>query len=65
MSDIFGEKFFFFYMLDCLDTLWVKNFNEIALSHTVKELAKILRFAVFAKNSKWPPFLARNFFFDT
>ena len=36
-----------------LDTLSVENFNEIALSRTVKE---ILCFAIFGKNSKWPPF---------
>ena len=51
MAAFFARKFFFWY-LDFFDTLWVKNFDEIALSRTVKELAKILRFAVFAKNSK-------------
>ena len=35
-----------------LDTLWVENFDEIALSHTVKEIEAILCFAIFGKNSK-------------
>ena len=34
------------------DTLWAKNFNEIALSRTVKEIQAILCFAIFGKNSK-------------
>ena len=49
-----------------LDTLWVENFDEIALSHTVKEIEAILCFAIFGKNSKkskWPPFLGRGKFF--
>ena len=36
----------------CLDILWVENFNEIALSHTVKEIEANLCFAIFGKNSK-------------
>ena len=32
-----------------LDTLWVENFDEIALSHTVKEIEANLCFAIFAK----------------
>ena len=36
----------------CLDTLWVENFDEIALSHTVKEIEANLCFAIFGKNSK-------------
>ena len=40
-----------------LDTLWVKNFEEIALSRTVKEIEANLCFAIFGENSKWPPFL--------
>ena len=51
MAAILGEKFFLD-ILEFLDTLWVENFDEIALSCIVKELAKILCFAVFAKNSK-------------
>ena len=40
-----------------LDTLEVENFDEITLSLTVKEIAYILRFCIFGKNSKWPPIL--------
>ena len=36
--------------LHSLDTLWVENFDEIALSRTVKEID--LCFAIFGKNSK-------------
>ena len=32
--------------------LWVENFDEIALSRTVKEIEAILCFAIFGKNSK-------------
>ena len=32
--------------------LWVENFGEIALSHTVKEIEGNLCFAIFGKNSK-------------
>ena len=35
-----------------LDTLWVENFDEIALSCTVKEIEAHLCFAIFGKNSK-------------
>ena len=35
-----------------LDTLWVKNFDEIAVSRTVKEIEANLCFAIFGKNSK-------------
>ena len=38
--------------LHCLDTLWVENFDEIALSRTVKEIEANLCFAIFGKNSK-------------
>ena len=31
---------------------WVENFDEITLSRTVKEIAAILCFAIFGKNSK-------------
>ena len=40
-----------------------KNFDEIALSGTVKEIEANLCFAIFGKNSKWPPFLGRGKFF--
>ena len=33
-------------------TLWVENFDEIALSRTVKEIEANLCFAIFGKNSK-------------
>ena len=46
-----------------LDTLGVENFDETALSHTVKEIEANLCFAIFGKNSKWPPFLGRGIFF--
>ena len=39
-------------LVDDLDTCWVENFDEIALSRSVKEIAKFLCFAFFAKNSK-------------
>ena len=32
--------------------LWVENFDEIALSRTVKEIEANLCFAIFGKNSK-------------
>ena len=35
-----------------LDTPWVENFAEIALSRTVKEIEANLCFAIFGKNSK-------------
>ena len=35
-----------------LDTLWVENFDKIALSRTVKEIEAILCFAILGKNSK-------------
>ena len=35
-----------------LKHLWVENFDEIALSRTVKEIEGNLCFAIFGKNSK-------------
>ena len=35
-----------------LNTLWVENFDEITLSHTVKDIEANLCFAIFGKNSK-------------
>ena len=54
MATIFGEGKIFWKLprVHSLDTLWVKNFDEIALSHTVKEIEAILCFAIFGKNSK-------------
>ena len=45
------------------DTLCVENLDEITLSRTVKEIEANLCFAIFGKNSKWPPFLGRGIFF--
>ena len=36
----------------CSDTLWVENFDEIALSRTVKEIEANWCFVIFGKNSK-------------
>ena len=48
-----GGKFFEkLHRLHSLDTLWVENFDEIALSRTVKEIEANLCFAIFGKNSK-------------
>ena len=49
------------------DTLKIKNFVEIALCSTDFEILAFLCFAIFAQkfeNSKWPPFLARQNFFE-
>ena len=35
-----------------IENLWVENFDEIALSRTVKEIEPNLCFSVFGKNSK-------------
>ena len=54
MAAIFGEGKIFWKLqrLYSLDTLWVENFDEIALSCTVKEIEANLCFAIFGKNSK-------------
>ena len=54
MAAIFGEGKIFgkLQRLHSLDTLWAENFDEIALSRTVKEIEANLRFAIFGKNSK-------------
>ena len=54
MATIFGEGKIFgkLQRLHSLDTLWVENFDEIALSGTVKEIEGNLCFAIFSKNSK-------------
>ena len=55
MAAIFGgggEIFGKLQRLHCSDTLWVENFDEIALSRTVKEIEGNLCFAIFGKNSK-------------
>ena len=51
----------------CRDTLKIKNFVEITLCSTVFKILAFLCFAIFAQkfeNSKWPPFLARQIFFE-
>ena len=61
------EKFLKLPRVHCSDTLWVENFDEIALSHTVKEIEGNSCFAILGKkfkNSKWPPFLGRGKFFE-
>ena len=45
----FSDKFG---LVDDLDTLWVENFDEIALSRSIKETTKFLCFAFLAKNKK-------------
>ena len=54
MAAIFGEGKIFKKLprVQCSDTLWVENFDEIALSRTVKEIEANLCFAIFGKNSK-------------
>ena len=47
-----GENFLKLQRAHFLDTPWVENFDEIALSRTVKEIEAILCFAIFGKNSK-------------
>ena len=66
MAAIFGEGKIFQKLprVQCSDTPWVDNFDEIALSHTVKEIEANLCFAIFGKYSKWPPFLGRGNFFE-
>ena len=54
MAAIFGEGKIFGNLprVQCSNTLWVENFDEIALSGTVKEIEANLCFAIFGKNSK-------------
>ena len=67
MAAIFGEGKILLKLprAQCSDTLWVENFDEIALSGTVMEIEAnffenckdcIQKF----ENSKWPPFLGRG-----
>ena len=52
MATIFGEGKIFgkLQRIHSLDTLWVENFDEIALSHTVKEIEETnLCFAIFGR----------------
>ena len=59
-----GENFLKIVKITSLSTLWVENFDEIAVSRTVKEIEANLCFAIFGKNSKWPPFLGRGKFLE-
>ena len=54
MAAICGEGKIFFEncRVHFSDTLWVENFDEIALSRTVKEIEGNSCFAIFGKNSK-------------
>ena len=54
MAAIFGEGKIFGKLprVQCSDTQWVENFDEIALSGTVKEIEANWCFANFGKNSK-------------
>ena len=47
------ENFFKLPRVHCSDTLWLENFDEIPLSHMVKEIEAILCFAIFGKNRKF------------
>ena len=55
MAAIFGEGKIFgkLQRVHYLDTLSVENFDEIALSHTVKEIEANLCFAIFSKILKF------------
>ena len=46
MTPIFGEEKIFGKLerVVSFDTLWVENFDEITLSHTVKEIQAVLVF---------------------
>ena len=54
MAAIFGEGKIFWKLPrgHLSDTLGDENFNEIALSHMVKEIEAYLCFAILGKNSK-------------
>ena len=55
MATIFGERKIFWKLprVHFLDNLWVKYFNKIALSHTVKEIDANLCFPFLAKVRKF------------
>ena len=54
MAAIFGEGKIFWKLtiVHSTSTLWVENFDEIALSRTVKEIEAILCFSIFGEDSK-------------
>ena len=66
MAAIFreGKIFWKLQRVHLLDTLWIENFNKIALFCTVKEIEANLCFAIFGENSKWPPLLGRGKVFE-
>ena len=47
-----GKNFWKLQWVHFLDTPWVENFDEIALSRMVKEIEANLCFAIVGKNSK-------------
>ena len=51
MAAIFGEEKIVWKLprVHSSDTLWVENFDEIALSRTVKEIEANLCFSIFGK----------------
>ena len=55
MAAILGEVKFFLKLqrVHSLDTLWVENFDKIALSRTIKEIAANLCFAILANIRKF------------
>ena len=62
-----GENFLKIAKSTFLRYPWIENFDEIALSRTVKEIEANLRFAIFGKNSKIQNgrhFLGRGKFFE-
>ena len=66
MATIFGEgKIFLKIAKGTLlrYPVWVENFDEIALSRTVKEIEANLCFAIFGENSKWPRIFGEGKFF--
>ena len=54
MAAIFGESKIFRKLpkIHWLNTLWVENFDEIALSRTVREIEANLCFSIFGKVAK-------------
>ena len=67
MAAIFGKRKIYWKLprVHWLDTLWLDNFNEIALFCTAKEISKFVFFHFWQKfeNSKWPPYVGRGKFF--
>ena len=57
MAANFGQKKNFWKLgrLYSFDTLWVENFDEIAISLTVKEIEEVKKFSDPNLAFKWPP----------